>query len=107
MNSKARLSALYSDFARLKSTNPDGYRANVSAWTAALTRASRAGIIPSSSLLSIRAGDELARDLQDRTLGRPAALDAVFVGIVSLSPPLVTCCGGSAGGISGADKTAG
>lgn len=36
--SKSRLPSLYSDFARLKTTNRDGYDANCQAWAVALGR---------------------------------------------------------------------
>lgn len=62
--------------------NPEGYHANIAAWTKALTNASRAGVIPTQGtthdLLSIRASDELARALQHPQYGKPTCLPAVF-----------------------------
>lgn len=79
-DSQNRLASLYSDFSNLKTTNPDGYRANVDTWIAALTHASRAGVAPGSGTLSIRSGDALAAELQSKRLGRPLALQEVIVG---------------------------
>jgi charged multivesicular body protein 7 len=62
--------------------NPEGYHANIAAWTKALTDASRAGVIPTQGtthdLLSIRVSDELARALQHPQYGKPTCLPAVF-----------------------------
>lgn len=77
--SKNRLVSLYSDFSALKTANPDGYRANVSAWTSALANAARAGLLPSASRLCLKADSTLLKELEVRNLGRPAALDAVLV----------------------------
>lgn len=77
--SKNRLISLYSDFSALKSSNPDGYRANVSAWTSALTNAARAGLLPGSSRLCVRVDSTLSSELEVRNVGRPVALDAVLV----------------------------
>lgn len=82
-----RLASLYADFSNQRSTNPDGYYANVSAWKKALADAARAGVIPGQGnthdLLSIRTGEELARALQHSKFGRPTCLAPVFHDAVS------------------------
>lgn len=103
--SKARLTSLYSDFATSKATNADGYAANASAWRSALVKASRAGVMPGENLLSFHAGEKLAKELEVRGLGRPAALGSVFVSGCApghLCDDGLTgegrCCGGEADG---------
>ncbi|KAF2838752.1 hypothetical protein M501DRAFT_829817 [Patellaria atrata CBS 101060] len=81
--SKYRLDSLYSDFSVYRTTNPDGYQANISAWKRAITKASSAGLIPSkggvmNDLFVIGTGEELARALETTNLGRPLALGAVI-----------------------------
>ncbi|KAH7088934.1 Snf7-domain-containing protein [Paraphoma chrysanthemicola] len=77
-----RLASLYADFRQQLEVNPEGYHANISAWTKALVDASRAGVLPSQGtthdLLKIRAADELARALQHPQHGKPTCLPAVF-----------------------------
>ncbi|KAF1846724.1 uncharacterized protein K460DRAFT_286508 [Cucurbitaria berberidis CBS 394.84] len=77
-----RLASLYADFRQQLEINPEGYHANIAAWTKALTDASRAGVIPmqgsTHDLLSIRTADELARALQHPQYGKPTCLPAVF-----------------------------
>jgi len=82
-SSKNRLASLYSDFSNLKTTNPDGYRANVSAWKIALTNASRAAVIPGQGRLCVKMDSDLLKELELRNLGRPVALDAVIVRLLS------------------------
>lgn len=78
-----RLASLYSDFSVLSSTNPDGYIANLSAWSSALSHACLAGAIPSTldshvpSRLSFTVGSGLAKDLETKEWGRPLGLGAV------------------------------
>ncbi len=43
--------------------------------------AGRAGMVPGSGVLSFKAGELLASELQTKSLGRPLALDEVLVGI--------------------------
>ncbi|KAF1362662.1 hypothetical protein EJ07DRAFT_106553 [Lizonia empirigonia] len=77
-----RLASLYADFRQQLDINPDGYHANIAAWTKALTDAARAGVIPTQGtthdLLNIRTADDLARALQHPQYGRPTCLPAVF-----------------------------
>ncbi|KAH7398267.1 Snf7-domain-containing protein [Pyrenochaeta sp. MPI-SDFR-AT-0127] len=77
-----RLASLFADFRQQLDTNPEGYHANIAAWTKALTDAARAGVIPKQGtthdLLNIRAADELARALQHPQYGKPTCLPAVF-----------------------------
>ncbi|CAO2654769.1 Nn.00g115020.m01.CDS01 [Neocucurbitaria sp. VM-36] len=77
-----RLASLYADFRQQLEINPEGYHANIAAWTKALTDASRAGVIPmqgtTHDLLNIRTADELARALQHPQYGKPTCLPAVF-----------------------------
>ncbi|KAI4624370.1 hypothetical protein J4E83_004044 [Alternaria metachromatica] len=77
-----RLASLYADFRQQLEINPEGYYANIAAWTKALIDASRAGVVPrqgtTHDLLNIRAADELARALQHPQYGKPTCLPAVF-----------------------------
>ncbi|KAI5362618.1 putative Snf7 family protein [Septoria linicola] len=83
--SRARLASLYSDFRQQRTTNPDGYRANSSAWLRALSSAAKAGLIPSqtgeaggSSRFVMESGENLLRELNTQQYGRPLALGAVL-----------------------------
>ncbi|KAL9622203.1 MAG: hypothetical protein Q9160_003386 [Pyrenula sp. 1 TL-2023] len=80
---KARLPSLYSDLRVQKTTNPDGYAANIAAWQQALSHAARAGAIPASAAgasnpITLRTSDDLVRALADSKYGRPMGLGAVF-----------------------------
>jgi len=79
--SRARLPALYSDFRGLRSINPDGYAANVSAWRAALAGITRSGLAPSRTtppnVLVLDADEALLRALESKQYGRPLALGVV------------------------------
>ncbi|USP75967.1 uncharacterized protein yc1106_03241 [Curvularia clavata] len=81
-SSQYRLASLYADFRQQLEINPEGYHANIAAWTKALTDAARAGVIPTQGtthdLLNIRAAEELARALQHPQHGKPTCLPAVF-----------------------------
>ncbi|KAG4418664.1 hypothetical protein IFR04_008200 [Cadophora malorum] len=78
---KTRLEDLYSDFGKSRSINPDGYHANITAWLQALSHATLAGHIPSTSaspdLLSITISNDLVHALETREWGRPSALGTV------------------------------
>ncbi|TPX15044.1 uncharacterized protein E0L32_004874 [Thyridium curvatum] len=78
---KARLPALYSDFRGLRTINPDGYAANVSAWRRALASIARSGRAPSRasapSLFILPADEQLLRALESKQYGRPLALGSV------------------------------
>ncbi|KAJ9149070.1 Snf7 family protein [Pleurostoma richardsiae] len=78
---KSRLPALYSDFRALRTINPDGYQANVSAWRRALARLARAGLAPNPAstpnILVLSADESLLRALESKQYGRPLALGAV------------------------------
>ncbi|EME40685.1 hypothetical protein DOTSEDRAFT_74285 [Dothistroma septosporum NZE10] len=82
--SRSRLASLYSDFRQQRSTNPDGYTANSSAWLRALSSAAKAGLVPApfgqheSDRFVIQSGEELLRELQTQECGRPLALGAVL-----------------------------
>lgn len=82
---KARVPALYSDFRGLRSTNPDGYQANISAWRRGLAGLVRAGLAPTGSGSSpnpnhvvLKADESLLRALESKQYGRPLALGAVI-----------------------------
>ena len=76
-----RLASLYSDFRYQRTTNPDGYAANIAAWEAMLQKAVQAGKIPGgNSILALKTGPELSRALETKEWGRPLALDTVVVG---------------------------
>ncbi|KAF2217242.1 hypothetical protein CERZMDRAFT_32679 [Cercospora zeae-maydis SCOH1-5] len=83
--SRARLASLYSDFRHQRTTNPDGYTANSSAWLRALAAAAKAGLIPQqtgqtggNSRFVIDSGEALLRELNTQEYGRPLALGAVL-----------------------------
>ncbi|ODA79729.1 hypothetical protein RJ55_05323 [Drechmeria coniospora] len=75
---KARLPALYSDFRSQRTLNPDGYRANVSAWRTALARLALRGRLSTpgsgSSLFVLSLDESLLRSLESRHYGQPLAL---------------------------------
>ncbi|KAL1902281.1 hypothetical protein Sste5346_001257 [Sporothrix stenoceras] len=95
---RSRLPALYSDFRGLRTTNPEGYAANVAAWRRALGSLVRGGMLPAAaSILApskrksftttataarnffvLTAGQPLLDALQSDRYGRPLALDAVI-----------------------------
>ena len=83
--SRARIASLYSDFQVQRTTNPDGYAANVAAWENALKDAVGAGIIATDdgehNIFSLRTGEDLLRALETRDWGRPLALGTVVVWI--------------------------
>lgn len=75
----SRLPSLYSDLSVQKTSNPEGYTANVSAWTAALTRAALAKQLPpEQNLLVLQSGDALLDALASPTYGRPSGLGCVL-----------------------------
>lgn len=76
--SRARLASLYSDFRALAQTNPDGYKANVSAWCQAIQDAANRGLLPGGDLLTLKTGPDLLRQLQLEKWGMPAALGSVI-----------------------------
>lgn len=79
---RARLPALYADFRSQSKLNPDGYRANITAWSHALAllashgRLSNKGSGP--NCLIARIDDSLLRGLESRQYGQPLALGTVI-----------------------------
>ncbi|ETI21678.1 hypothetical protein G647_08025 [Cladophialophora carrionii CBS 160.54] len=74
-----RLPSLYSDLAVQKKSNPEGYAANATAWTAALTRLALAGrLSPDRNTLVLRTGDALLDALASPTYGPPNHLGCVL-----------------------------
>ncbi|KAK7955618.1 Snf7 family protein [Apiospora aurea] len=84
---KARLPALYSDFTPLRTINPDGFTANLSAWKRGLASALLAGHAPSRSpqrshfILEI--DDNLLRSLETKQYGQPLSLGTVLAEAVA------------------------
>ncbi|KAK8052595.1 Snf7 family protein [Apiospora rasikravindrae] len=84
---KARLPALYSDFTPLRTINPDGFAANLSAWKRGLASALLAGHAPSRSpqrshfILEI--DDNLLRSLETKQYGQPLSLGSVLAEAVA------------------------
>lgn len=74
---RARLPALYSDFRPQRTLNPDGYRANVSAWRTALSNLTSKNLLSSSSLLVASIDNGLLRQLESKQFGQPLALGTV------------------------------
>lgn len=86
------MSSLYSDFGTQRKSNPDGFAANVAAWTDVLCKATRAGVLPTSDGLghenfSILVGRPLLRSLETKEWGQPLALQTVIV-----KPPSAEAC---------------
>ncbi|KAL7951118.1 Snf7 domain-containing protein [Trichoderma barbatum] len=79
---KTRLPALYSDFRSQKTLNPDGYRANISAWLLALARLASDGLLTrqgsKSSALVFDLDESLRRSLSSKQFGQPLALGTVI-----------------------------
>lgn len=61
-----------------KTSNPEGYSANVSAWSSALTRASLAGQLPLEQRLILQTSDDLLNALASSQYGRPSGLGCVL-----------------------------
>ncbi|KAF3204123.1 hypothetical protein TWF106_001638 [Orbilia oligospora] len=84
---KARLPSLYSDFAPLQTVNPDGYIANITAWKTALSKATYAGLIPSSTSstdhLILPITSLLLPSLTTREYGTPSLGCVINEGIAS------------------------
>lgn len=75
---RTRLPSLYSDLGVQKTTNPEGYAANVTAWESALTRAALAGQLPLEQRLILQTSDELLNALANPQYGRPSGLGCVL-----------------------------
>ncbi|KIX08750.1 uncharacterized protein Z518_03407 [Rhinocladiella mackenziei CBS 650.93] len=75
---KSRLPSLYSDLTVQKTSNPEGYAANVTAWEAALIRASLAGQLPVEQRLILQTSDALLDALASPQYGRPFGLGCVL-----------------------------
>ncbi|KAK5264938.1 hypothetical protein LTR99_009144 [Exophiala xenobiotica] len=75
---RTRLPSLYSDLSVQRTTNPEGYAANVTAWTSALTRASLAGQLPLQQRLILQTSDDLLNALASPQYGRPSGLGCVL-----------------------------
>lgn len=74
-----RLPSLYSDFRHLRTNNPNGFLANVTAWKTVLSLASRQGLFPNTKdTLILRTGEELVSSLVTKEWGRPLALETVL-----------------------------
>ncbi|KAK7926463.1 Snf7-domain-containing protein [Apiospora marii] len=85
--SRARLPALYSDFTPLRTINPDGFNANLSAWKHGLSSALLAGHAPSRSpqrsYFILELDDNLLRSLETKQFGQPLALGTVLAEAVA------------------------
>ncbi|KIW64740.1 hypothetical protein PV04_09652 [Phialophora macrospora] len=74
-----RLPSLYSDLSVQKRSNPEGYTANATAWTAALTRLAVAGRLPpDQNTLVLRTGEALLDALASPKYGPPHNLGCVL-----------------------------
>ena len=80
---RARLPSLYSDFSSQRYSNPDGFTANVTAWSQVLWKAARAGLLPTdggeTEKLSLLYGKSLLQSLETKEFGEPLALGTVIV----------------------------
>lgn len=80
---RARLPALYSDFAAQRTLNPDGFAANLAAWIRGLSSAALAGRVPARSSphrnhFTVELDDSLLRSLESKQFGLPLALGTVL-----------------------------
>ncbi|KIX92386.1 uncharacterized protein Z520_11860 [Fonsecaea multimorphosa CBS 102226] len=76
---KTRLPSLYSDLNVQRTSNPEGYTANVDAWSSALIHAAVAGQIPGGEHhLILQTNDELLNALASPTYGKPSGLGSVL-----------------------------
>ncbi|RPB01089.1 hypothetical protein L873DRAFT_1678422 [Choiromyces venosus 120613-1] len=73
---RARLPSLYSDFRPLRTNNPSGFLANVTAWKSTLGQAAANGVLGGDTLV-LGIGEELVSSLATREWGRPLALGTV------------------------------
>lgn len=69
---------MYSDLAQQKASNPDGFAANATAWSNALTRAALAGKLPVEQKVLLQTSTQLLDDLRSPGYGIPTGLGAVF-----------------------------
>ncbi|KAL2429517.1 hypothetical protein ABEF95_005668 [Exophiala dermatitidis] len=76
--SRTRLPSLYSDLTVQKTSNPEGYAANVTAWESALTRAALAGKLPIEQRLILQTSEDLLNALASPQYGRPSGLGCVL-----------------------------
>lgn len=87
LNNRNRLAALYSDFRHLRTTNPDGYAANIEAWRKGLADAVKGGHISnrgaSGDLLIMNVDENLLNALESKEWGKPLALGMVVRDAVS------------------------
>ncbi|KAL2410764.1 hypothetical protein ABEF91_000936 [Exophiala dermatitidis] len=77
-DSRTRLPSLYSDLTVQKTSNPEGYAANVTAWESALTRAALAGKLPVEQRLILQTSEDLLNALASPQYGRPSGLGCVL-----------------------------
>jgi len=92
---KARLPSLYSDFRNLKTTNPNGFYANVTAWKTVLADACRYGKVGNAAdKLVLSTSEDLVSQLHTQDWARPLALGVVVVSSRNLStmPPAASAC---------------
>lgn len=75
---KSRLPSLYSDLGQLKSSNPDGFAANATAWQAALKRAALAGQLPTEQKIILRTSEQLLEAFRSPQYGEPTGLGLVL-----------------------------
>ena len=76
--SRSRLLSLYSDLSLQRTTNPDGYNANITAWKDALTHAACVNVLPSRHAFILCPSDTLLNALSSPQYGRPLGLGAVI-----------------------------
>lgn len=75
---RPRLPSLYSDFRYLRTTNPNGFAANLAAWKDVLRAATERGLAGDDHLV-LPVTDTLVSQLATREWGRPLALATVVV----------------------------
>jgi charged multivesicular body protein 7 len=93
--SKARLQALYSDFARQKQSNPSAFHANVEWWRKTLEGLVDSGLLhgtvgDSGSRLVLRANRSLLERVKLEKIGKPLALGTVVVSYSNLLECMLT-----------------
>ncbi|KEF53558.1 uncharacterized protein A1O9_10533 [Exophiala aquamarina CBS 119918] len=76
---RTRLPSLYSDLSVQRSTNPEGYAANLVAWTSALTRLTMAAQLPPEQhSLILATSNDLISALASPVYGQPSGLGIVL-----------------------------
>ncbi|KAI8354954.1 Snf7-domain-containing protein [Mortierella sp. GBAus27b] len=97
-NNRPRLDSLFSQFEKLKETNPFGYEANVNSWRDVILGAARRGLLPSyqpsgasTSEATTSASSTFATSWTSESTYKPACEPTgAAIGVLELDPDLLT-----------------